>query len=161
MGKCMYACTFMFFLCDLSDEDDTVATLDCPPSSRSRQSLADQGDEVMPLWDSSRQSQNPRNKAKFSQQTSDADSAIGMVCVFVCVHTCGHECLLLNVLYSLYSLLKKNTSFCLKFSDAEALLWLITLVQPTTLSPLNLLLKQAWKVRGKINALVPVNVLKS
>ena len=68
------------------DEDDTVTTLDCPPLSKSRQSLAEQGDEVMPLWwDSGRQSQGQRKKGKFSQQASDADSAIGMVCVCVCV----------------------------------------------------------------------------
>lgn len=62
----------------ISDEDDSVATLDPPLQTRSRHSLAEQGDEVMPLWDSSYQSQNQRKKGKFSQQTSDADSAIGM-----------------------------------------------------------------------------------
>ena len=147
----------MFF----SVEDDSVTALDCPPLPRSRKSLAEQGDEVMPLWDSSYQSQNQWKKGKFSQQTrqtSDADSAIGMVCVCVCV--CVHEYLLRNVRFSSCSLLRKITSFCPKFSDAEALLLLIPLVQPTILFPLNLLPMQVWKVRGK-DALVPVYTLKS
>ena len=76
----------LFFLWVFVDEDDNVATLEGPPVTHSRKSLAEQGDQVMPLWDPpGYQSQYPRMKGKFSQQTSDADSAIGMVRV-VCVH---------------------------------------------------------------------------
>ena len=80
------------------DEDESVTTLDPPLLSKSRQSIAEQGDEVMPLWDSTYPSQNQRRKGKFSQQTSDADSAIGMVCVCVCVCMCVH----MNFYYEMF-----------------------------------------------------------